>query len=131
MSNYIELPFALVEAQLGEIASAYKRCNAVVAYYTTRGITGVNLGIAYETGARIALLTEDHEKYQTYANLCAQQYLSVDNPALVAKYEKLVHEYRQTWLLTSTEIEQGDNFEQDTQLHRTERDRPALFGYPD
>lgn len=116
MSNYIELPFALVEAQLGEVANAYKRCDAVVAYYTTRGISGINLGIAYETGARIALLIRDHEKYQTYSNLCAQQYLSMDNPALVAKYEKLVHEYRQTWSLTSGEISQHGDLEQETQL---------------
>jgi serine/threonine protein kinase len=92
--NYIRAALALVEAECGAIDEAVALSETVVTDWKSAGVTGINLGFAYETRARVALLMEDDEAFVIYAKRCAEQYRGRDNPALTAKYDNLLQEAR-------------------------------------
>ncbi len=92
MNNYIRMPLALTEAKLGNFEEAIKTAQAAIDIFESLGSTGINLGLAYETRARVALLMKDPESYKKYSELCSVQFCQKGKRALVAKYEKLVHD---------------------------------------
>jgi tetratricopeptide (TPR) repeat protein len=102
--RYIQQPFALAEATLKHDESAVKHADAVIAALDAGGATGVVLGSAYETRARVAVLTMDHVAFDTYATLCANRYLAGGNPALTAKYEKLKHDARRAGIGVASDV---------------------------
>jgi hypothetical protein len=92
--NYLRMPLAVAEAKLGDGARATAIASAAVDEFKGLGATGLNLGLAYETRARLAILMKDYESYKRCAKLCAEQYKTGQNSALAAKYEKLTQEAR-------------------------------------
>ncbi len=88
----IQMPLALLQAAVGEHEAAVRNAQAAIDRSLARGATGLNLGTAYETRAHVAILMNDHEAFAKYARLCAEQYQTGRNPALTAKYEKLVQQ---------------------------------------
>jgi hypothetical protein len=93
--NYIRIALAPVEAILGATTEAIALSEAAIDEWTRIGSTGLNLGLAYESRARIALIMGDAEAFVAYAKLCAEQYKDKHNPALTAKYGNLLQEARQ------------------------------------
>ncbi len=101
---YLRQPVALAQAALGEFDAAVENCKAVIDCLEELGATGLVLGSAFETRARVALMMSDHEGFVTYLRLCAQQYRVGQNPALTAKYEKLMTEARRTSVDLSSDL---------------------------
>ncbi len=90
--NYVKMPLALAEAKLGQEENAVRHSEAAIESFKQLGSTGINLGLAYETRARVAIYVKDPEGYQKYALLCAGQFAVKGSPALTAKYDKLDQE---------------------------------------
>jgi hypothetical protein len=96
MKDFIEAPLGLVEEKLGRHAQARARLEAVIASRESGGFEGVPIGWAYEARARLALWQRDEATFEKYGLLCRQQYRKTGgNPALAAKYERLMQEARQ------------------------------------
>jgi hypothetical protein len=92
LCNYIQMPLALAEAKLGDEQSGVERADSIVQSLEQIEATGINLGLAYETRARVAIYSNDTEGCTKSISLCREQYVDRINPALVAKYDKLVQE---------------------------------------
>lgn len=103
--NYLKMQLALAEAELDETENAVRHAQEVIDAFEKLGLTGLNLGLAYETRARVAVIVEDKKVFTTYARLCAEQYRAGHNQALTIKYEKLVQDAAQAELTVSSEIE--------------------------
>jgi hypothetical protein len=105
MKDYIILPLALCEAELGDYATAQKRVDEMIAGRLAANVQGVALGWAYEARARIAAFMHDTAGFEHYAQLCAQQFRkSEGDPALAAKYERLMLEARTRGLTLHTDV---------------------------
>lgn len=102
--RYIQQPLALAEATLKHNETAVKHADAVLAALGAIGASGVILGLAYETRARVAILTLDHVAFDTYAELCANRYRPGGNPALAVKYEKLMHDARRAGIVVTSDV---------------------------
>jgi hypothetical protein len=95
MKDFIEAPLALVEERLGQHEQARARLDAVIVSREAGGFEGATLGWAYEARARLALLQGDEVTFEKYGMLCRLQYRKTGgNPALAAKYERLMQEAR-------------------------------------
>ncbi len=81
---------ALAEAKLGQHQEAARRVEALTEEAESQGIGGVWLGTLYETRSRIALEAQDAEALAVCMRLTARHYEDRQNPALLAKYERLV-----------------------------------------
>ncbi|MBN1652718.1 MAG: protein kinase [Deltaproteobacteria bacterium] len=101
----IRLSLALIQAALGDSEQAVENSQAVIDTYLALGTTGVALGIAYETRAGVAILLKDDPSFRTFSRLCAEQYKAGNYPALVAKYDKLMHQARQAGLALEDDAE--------------------------
>ena len=106
-ANLIRMPFALIEAKLGKRHNAQDLADEAIANWNALGATGVYLGLAYETRARVAIYNDDPQSFRVYAKLCGQLWRSGNNPALIAKHEKLMQDARQAYLGMSQEIKQA------------------------
>ena len=82
---------ALCQAQVGR-AEAVQTAQASVARANALGVTGINLGVAYETCAKVALLLGDLAGFEDHAEACYEAYGCYRNPALLAKYRRLRQE---------------------------------------
>jgi tetratricopeptide (TPR) repeat protein len=96
--NYLRMPLAVAEAEQGHHEDAVTMAQVVIDTFKAQDATGINLGLAYETRAVVAALMNDRGNFQSYAKLCAERYQTGGNPALSAKYEKLVRKARQSKL---------------------------------
>jgi hypothetical protein len=61
-----------------------------IAGMRTMGTDGLNLVLAFETRARVAILARDTPAYETNAKACADQCRAAGSRVLGAKYERLV-----------------------------------------
>jgi len=95
MKDFIEAPLALVEDKLGRHEQARARLEGVIVSREQGGFEGATLGWAYEARARLAIWQRDEPAFEKYGMLCRQQYRKTGgNPALAAKYERLMQEAR-------------------------------------
>ncbi len=92
MCNYIKMPLALAQAKLGDAEAAVKTSQSVVDSFKALGSTGINLGLSYETRARVAICTKNPADCNEYIGLCSEQFCSKGKRALIAKYERLLQE---------------------------------------
>src|SRR5437016_5750577 len=83
-------PAATAEALLGRFESARARAGAVIAEKTALGVTGLQLGHAYDVAARIAIAERDADAFRTYAALAREQYRPGKSSVLGSLYERLV-----------------------------------------
>jgi len=87
----IRMPLALAAAKLGDADFAWLHARNAIDHLEALGVRGINLGLAYETAARVASCFEDEAALTRYAALCKGCYLAYPNPALAAKYQRLTH----------------------------------------
>jgi hypothetical protein len=105
MKHYIDVPLGLVEGKLGRYDSARIRIEAAIAMREADGFEGATLGWVYEARARLAIREHDEPSFEKYAQLCRQQYRKTGgNPALAAKYERLVQEARKSGAPVTEEL---------------------------
>lgn len=94
---------ALVEGQLGLFESAVRRLDHILLHMQDLGIEGINIGWPCEVRARVALWMKDREAFAIYASRTAHGYGGGrDNPALAARYERLMQDARAVWGGTSS-----------------------------
>jgi tetratricopeptide (TPR) repeat protein len=79
-------------SKAGRFDEAVCYANECVREAEQLGITGLILGACYETRARIALATGDRATFHRFSELSATEYRRGQNPALIAKCERLVRE---------------------------------------
>jgi tRNA A-37 threonylcarbamoyl transferase component Bud32 len=96
--SHLRMPLALAEMQVGELEAAGRTAEGAVVALRELGSTGIGLGLAYETCARVASAARDQEGFERYAGLCAEQYRASENRALIARYDRLLEEARQAEL---------------------------------
>jgi hypothetical protein len=105
MKHYIDVPLGLVEAKLGRYDSAKARIEGAIAMRESDGFEGAALGWVYEARARLAIRQGDEPTFEKYAQLCRQQYRKTGgNPALAAKYERLMQEARKSGAPVAEEL---------------------------
>jgi hypothetical protein len=89
MVNYVKLPLAIALANTENFADAVRTSDETLLSFRELGTSGLNLVIAYETRARVALLAKDQSAYNEYAKLCADCVRGTKSRLLLAKHEKL------------------------------------------
>jgi tetratricopeptide (TPR) repeat protein len=88
-TNYIRMPLAVVHAKSKRKESAIALADRAISSFKELGSTGLNVGLAYEARARIALLFGEKQQYLEFLGACRDVYTTRGNPALVTKFEKL------------------------------------------
>ncbi len=96
---------ALVEAELGAYSNAIQLCDSMFERCEELGASGLLPGLSHETRARVALAMRDDETFQIHSEACAQHFRVGSNPALTARFEKLLGEARQSELLEPEAVE--------------------------
>jgi hypothetical protein len=93
LMQHLLLPhLALAEAAAGDLVSAREHADTAVAACEARGANGVSLGLALEMRARVALHAKDAAAFNTYAQRCREPYQAGENPALAARFERLLRD---------------------------------------
>lgn len=87
---YIQMPLALAESNLGEVQQALQNAEAVLQRVNAMGAKGLNLILAHETRALIAISMNDEENFKIHAKGFAEQLQKGVNRTLIDKYERLV-----------------------------------------
>ncbi|HMJ14898.1 MAG TPA: hypothetical protein VK524_25975, partial [Polyangiaceae bacterium] len=94
MQNYVLMPFALVQSQQGDHQTAAATADAAIAQFKALGSTGLNLAVAYEMRARVALIAQDQSAFEEYAALSLAQLQDSTKRLFEAKYERLTRPAR-------------------------------------
>jgi hypothetical protein len=81
-------------ALTGRGAEAVSLAEATIQALENAKIQGIGLGCCYETRARVALAMRDKAGFLAWAERCAAIYTRHDNPALSAKYGRLLQQAR-------------------------------------
>jgi ATP/maltotriose-dependent transcriptional regulator MalT len=93
---------ALAEACAGDHEQGASRLEQLIDEQRRHGLAGLCLGVLYEARARVALMAGQPSAFESFAQLTAAQYRPGANPALIAKYERLVETARtREFMLTS------------------------------
>jgi hypothetical protein len=93
LRQHIEIHLALAEAKLGGLRLARERLDAISVERERLGIGGASIGWLYEVRARVAMWMRDSAEFSACVEKCGLYYL-VDDPGLVAKYERLLQDAR-------------------------------------
>ncbi|HVW30857.1 MAG TPA: protein kinase [Polyangiaceae bacterium] len=92
--HYIRMPLAVALARLGRTDEAKAQADTAIERLAELGTTGLNLGLAYETRARVAMALGDKADFERYLKLCAAHYRVNAGGPLATRYERLVREER-------------------------------------
>jgi hypothetical protein len=95
----ILLPLAVAQARLSRSAAA-ATVERVIAHCQQIGATGLNLALAHETRARVAVLQDDADAYAQHNALCHAEFAKAENPALIARLERLAREAQRRGLVS-------------------------------
>jgi hypothetical protein len=95
---------ALAEAALGDFTGAAARIDALIAELMALGVSGLNLGLAYEARAQIALWSAQESTFEHFARLTAEQYRFGAQSPLGARCTRLLHEARRKGFASVAEL---------------------------
>jgi tetratricopeptide (TPR) repeat protein len=90
--NYVRMPLAIALARQGARDEAIRHCETILETFESLGTRGMNIGLAHETRARVALELADKEAFARFAALTETHFKTGGSAALAAKYERLVRE---------------------------------------
>jgi hypothetical protein len=99
----LQLSLALARSAGGQ-ADAAAAVDALIQRLQALGVTGLHLGVAHETRARIALRTHDMSAFARHTEHCRQSFFAYKNSALTAKYHRLLQDGRR-------QVSAGSSFE--------------------
>jgi Protein kinase domain/AAA ATPase domain len=85
---YVLMPLSVAQAKL-ENPAAVANAERAIEMLQKVGSTGVNLGLAYEARARVALAQLDRTAWDRYSAACEECFATAGNPALFAKTRRL------------------------------------------
>jgi serine/threonine-protein kinase len=105
---YVRMPFAVAQAQLG-LPEAVQTADEVVDQMRAFSVTGVNLALAYETRARVAIELQDQVAFDLFSTLCNDEIVDTANPALSARFQRLRRAAQAKSLVTLPPQAQGSN----------------------
>jgi hypothetical protein len=88
--HYVRMPLAIACAETGDFERGARLADKTIAAMQMLGSDGLNLVLAYETRARVAVLARHTAAYEQFAKLCAEQCRAAGSRVLGAKYERLV-----------------------------------------
>jgi tetratricopeptide (TPR) repeat protein len=97
--RYILAETARTYAALGRHAEALAMIDPLLQLIESSGSRGLALGTFYETRARIAISMADRAAFEQYAELCAHEYKRGNNPALSAKFARLMEQAQKSSLV--------------------------------
>jgi tetratricopeptide (TPR) repeat protein len=100
----LERVLSLAEARAGRGAEAVARIERALARAGEHKVQGVRVGMLHEARARVALGMNDAEAFADAAGRAAELYRAGRNPALVAKYERLIESARTAEIPLSNEL---------------------------
>jgi hypothetical protein len=89
------MAFARALARVGRHAEAVERIERAITSAQALRIEGLALGALYETRTRIATWMNDAPSFDRFSALCAIEYKKAHNPALSARFARLIDEGRQ------------------------------------
>jgi tetratricopeptide (TPR) repeat protein len=93
------VPLALAEGSLGRFEHALEHIQAALEQLRSDGGSGVQLGVAYEVRARIAIQQADVASFVQYADACEAVFRIGAHSALLARHEKLMRAARKAGLI--------------------------------
>jgi len=91
----------------GRLPEAQEMLQEHIKTHEASGTRGLQLGLAYEARARIAIASNDEASVRHYAALCAQEYKGARNPTLSTKYKGLIREAESAGLAITTGMQQA------------------------
>jgi hypothetical protein len=94
----VVIGFATALARSGEHASAVRLLETAIAQRKQFGVAGLALGVLYEARARIAIMQGNRADVARFAELCASEYRIGHNPALIARFARLLEEAKRNEL---------------------------------
>jgi hypothetical protein len=97
--RFVVMEGALTHAAAGLHAEAVAILEPQIQQVESAGSRGLALGVFYEARARIAIAMRDKRGFEQHAEQCAREYGLKPNPALSAKFARLVEEARQSELV--------------------------------
>ena len=97
----LERAMALADAKLARFEAARARVERVIEEQLALGIGTMQLGLSYETAARVALLAHDAASFIRYSRLTAEHFQPGRSSVLGALYERLQEEARGVGLIES------------------------------
>lgn len=83
--NYIRMPLSLALSRLGEHAAAVDTAENVISSFAALGTTGLNLAVAYQTRAIVAIQSGDSIGFEHHAALAAGQLPNAHHRVLDAR----------------------------------------------
>jgi hypothetical protein len=95
---------ALAEAKLGDFPSAVTRLDVLIQKQLTLGVTGLKLGLSYESRAQVAIWASDVSGFEQYSRLTAREYRYGAGCPLGARYERLLNEARRCGFVAAAEL---------------------------
>lgn len=94
-------PAAVAAAALGDLHGARARLDAYAEKHVRRGESDLFVVRLYESEARIALVTGDAERFMATTQELAEHCRALQNPALMARCERLIETARREKLISS------------------------------
>jgi hypothetical protein len=86
------MPLAIAHARLGAEDDALRHCALVDATFRDLGTRGMNLGLACETRARVAMERSDWSGFQRFAALTGDHFRGGTSAPLAAKHQRLLRD---------------------------------------
>ncbi|MDD9944326.1 MAG: AAA family ATPase [Myxococcales bacterium] len=96
LSMFIKMPLSVALASHGEKEAAITMARGVVAYFEACGAGGVPVVLARMTEARVCLMAQDPEGFETALQSCAEFFETCTTRSLTATYKQLVRDGRKT-----------------------------------
>jgi hypothetical protein len=93
-ANELTRVLALAEAKQGDVALAKQRIDQLIERQVALGVSGLRLGLSYETRAMIAVCGCDEAAFGKYARLTAREYRYGADCPLGTRYARLMNEAR-------------------------------------
>jgi hypothetical protein len=102
--NYLKMPLAVAEAEMGHWEQACSLSTDAIESFVALGSTGLNMGLAYETRAQVALLMQDEAEFIVNAELCCAQYAKGEGSTLLNRFESKIRRAHETGFELSDDL---------------------------
>jgi hypothetical protein len=131
--NYVRMPLAVALARLGAREDAVHQCETILETFDSLGTRGMNIGLTFETRARVSLELADNEAFGRFAALAANHFRTGKSTALAAKHERLMRDARQREEIAGTGARMHDVGPRETEsvvrlLETSSTDQERLAG---
>jgi hypothetical protein len=104
----IAVPTIEALALAGRCEQASALADELIAELEAERIRGLHRGALYEARAKVAVMAGDRAGFAHYADRCSTEYRLGRNPALVAKYERLMQFAERHGALPTAELVDQD-----------------------